>query len=701
MADANDDNHDTDRLRRRVAELEQRLDEANRLFSLLTAPPRPDDPVSGLGRLPSSILEALHETVAVIFDRDGNYLATWSDPKLEQRYGLKARDIVGRNLRDFFPPEEAEKYLGRIRLIFDEKAAQRTENPVYMPNGVFWHDSVASPLRDESGRVVGVLLMAQDITRSKRAEKNLAESEERYRVVAEQSSDFIVLHRQGQVLYANPAAARAAGYDSGEDMRGMPVLELVHPDSRELVKKRMAQAARANKPLPPIEEYFVGREGQLFIGEAVSQQVTLGGKEAVLTVVRNITARRRLEEERARLRERYTLARKHESLSLMAMGMAHDFNNLLMGILGNASMLVTDLPQDSPEYELARRIEKASSLAADITRQLVEFAGQGRSHAQAIDVAQQVDDTMHMLAGQLPESIHLQVNVQRGLPAVRIGRAHLTQMLLNLVHNAVEATVPASGLITVSVTACPISEAQLEKVFHDHDLVSDHVVCIEIRDEGRGMDEHVRERVFDPFFSTKEGGRGLGLAGVLGIVMRYGGAIKVESNPGRGSTFQIWLPGEDASADSQQCSRPEEEPADTAEPEQSGDPHGPGNGTSNRVLVVEDEQIVREVLVQALEEAGFRTVPAADGRQALDIFEIEPHRFALALLDMNMPGLNGLQVLNGLRQVRPQLPVILSSGQAPRLPPDDIIGPTPIFLAKPYRPQKLLELVQRLVPARE
>ncbi|RME26643.1 MAG: PAS domain S-box protein, partial [Deltaproteobacteria bacterium] len=317
MPKASKDSADVSELKERIEELEKRLDEANRRFSLFAAGAGKTGGNNHLSSLQLAILDSLHDVVAAILDRDGNYLAAWVDPALTSRYGLDTSEVVGRNLRDIFPPDEAEDHIQKLRACFDEGATHREENPVPMPNGIFWHDTIISPLKDPSGKVVAALKFAQDITNSKRLERDLDASENLYQAVLEQVTEFIVVHSSGRIIYANRAASEAAGLDSKEKMKGMSVLELVHPDSRELVKRRLRLASNATGPLPPMEEKFIGKDGKVFIGEVVSQPVQLGGERAILTVVRDVTERRKLEEEKNRMRERASSARRIDSLSLM------------------------------------------------------------------------------------------------------------------------------------------------------------------------------------------------------------------------------------------------------------------------------------------------------------------------------------------------------------------------------------------------
>jgi PAS domain S-box-containing protein len=223
------------------------------------------------------LVMSLHETVIMGLDRSGRYLFLWGDPELAKQYGVDYSDFSGKGLSDVFPEKDAARRIADVGQVFDCGLRFRLEYPVDFPGGTFWHDVSISPLRDESGKVIACLGIIQDITRSKRVEHSLKESEDRYRSVVDQSADFIVMHNAGKILFANRAAAAAAGVEDPDEMIGRPVLDLVHPDSREVVRRRMALAGDTPGILPPIEEKFVGREGRVFYGEAIGQRVSFNG----------------------------------------------------------------------------------------------------------------------------------------------------------------------------------------------------------------------------------------------------------------------------------------------------------------------------------------------------------------------------------------------------------------------------------------
>ncbi len=625
------------------------------------------------------VVSALNETIIVGIDRSGRYLFIWTDPVLLDRYQVELSTLSGKTLYDVFPQEDAARRVEQIREVFDSGRRFREEYPVNFPGGRFWHDATVSPLRDEDGKVVACVGIIQDITRSKRVEHSLKESEDRYRSVIDQSADFIVMHRAGKILFANRAAARAAGVEDPDEMVGRPVLDLVHPDSRELVRRRMALAGDTPEILPPIEEKFVGRDDKVFYGEAIGQRVTFDGQPVILTTVHDISERREAEEELRALQERIRKAQKQESLAILAGGVAHDFNNLLMGVLGNASIVLSEMDADSPWYDRLCAIERASVRAADLTRKLLAYSGGGKFVLQAVDLADLCREMVGFLRSSISSKIEFRFEIDPQLPPVSADTAQIRQVIMNLFLNAAEAIGDRAGTIDVRTRALDAGSDLLSATFMQSDLGEGPCASLVIADSGCGMDPDTRESMFDPFFSTKGSGRGLGLAAVLGIVHGHGGALRVDSETGAGTKFELFFPLADASVAEAVTARP-------AKPR-------PANWRPKGLLLLaDDEEHVREVVRETLAGPKADVLEACDGQEAVDLFEQRPGEFAAAVLDMTMPRLSGSEALDKLRQMRPDLPVVLTSGYSDIADADIAGGGTrSVFLAKPFRPSELLD----------
>jgi two-component system cell cycle sensor histidine kinase/response regulator CckA len=629
------------------------------------------------------IISALHDTIIFGIDRKGKFLFAWADPALGKRYGFDTRSIFEKGLSNIFPPEALAKRLEILQRLFKTGEPFREEYPLRGPSGEFWHDASMAPVRDSRGDVSAVIGIVRDITERKRTEALLRESEERYRSAVDQVGDYIIIHRNGEILFANKSAAHVAGLENGKDLIGMSLVDLAHPDSRDVIRGRVAQLQEGRDVIPWMEQMFKKADGGEVFGELISRRISYKGSPAVLVVVRDITGRKRVEEEHRRLEERIRAAEKFSSLGMLAGGVAHDYNNLLMGILGNAALLLDGLPGESPYYARLRSIEKAAQHAAELTRQLQTYSGGGELVSKPTDLDELVRGMSDLLSATISKRIGVEFDFAEDVPAVEADATQLRQVIMNLVRNAAEAIGDRGGTIIVRTRLIRADRSLLDSTYLQNDMAEGSCVSIEVVDDGPGMEAETLSRIFDPFFSTKQTGRGLGLAVVLGIVRRHGGALRVDSRPGGGTVFQLLFP--------LSARRSEEDRAGKESVGSIRDWRGDG-----LVLVVDDEEHVRSVASAMLKAAGFEVKTASGGCEAVKEFGERPGDFVAVLLDMTMPDMSGEQVLRDLKQIRGDIPVILSSGfTSSEIIDSFAAGDLGGFLRKPYRPAELLEKICR------
>jgi signal transduction histidine kinase/CheY-like chemotaxis protein len=400
---------------------------------------------------------------------------------------------------------------------------------------------------------------------------------------------------------------------------------------------------------------------------------------------RDITARLKAEEERRALERQMLHVQKLESLGVLAGGIAHDFNNLLVSVLGNAGLALAELDPASPARPRLADIELAAQRAAELTRQMLAYAGRGRFVVQRLNLSEIVAELVTLLRTVVARTAEIDVRLGDGLPDVEADASQLRQVVMNLVTNAADAIAGSAGRIEITTGRVFATRDYLAHSCIGEEVAPGEFVFAEIADTGCGMDQKTLARIFDPFFTTKVTGRGLGLAAVLGIVRSHRGAIAVESTPGIGTRFRLLLPAVAALPSDRQV------PGAMAKTALS----------SGTVLVVDDDDGVRTVSTLSLERAGFRVVAACDGEEGVAALRERGGEIDAVLLDMTMPRLSGVDTCHLIRQMQPNLPIVLTSGYtepdaAGRFKNDEVAG----FLQKPFSPATLVRMIQDAVQRR-
>jgi signal transduction histidine kinase/ActR/RegA family two-component response regulator len=428
----------------------------------------------------------------------------------------------------------------------------------------------------------------------------------------------------------------------------------------------------------------------LFDAHGEVQGVTLFGADVTAAVLgqRRIDAQREdllrqqrsLEQERQATHAKLLHAQKLESLGVLAGGIAHDFNNLLTAIMGHASLALTALNGGTLAHRAVTDLTAAAHRAADLTRQLLAYSGKGSFSIRPIDLSTHVTEIAHLLETTVPKKVSLVLDLPSGLPAIEADVAQVQQVVMNLVMNGAEAIGDGTGTLRVRTGAERVDPGALAETLGGPPPRAGCHVFVEVKDDGCGMDSATRARMFDPFFTTKYTGRGLGLAAVSGIVRAHRGAIAIESAPGQGTTFRVYFPA---------STRPAEGRA------RRSIASFRGTGT---VLLADDEAPVRAVTKRILEYFGFDVLEAANGREALEIFDAKQDGIALVLLDLTMPELGGTETLRALRARKPGVKVLLTSGYSEgdtrmRLSADLPDG----FLEKPFTTGELAERLSTIL----
>ncbi|MDD2897442.1 MAG: PAS domain S-box protein [Desulfuromonadaceae bacterium] len=526
-----------------------------------------------------------------------------------------------------------------------------------------------------------VIALHRDITEMNRTRASLEENRRFLADIIEYSGMLIaVKDREGHYEIVNR---------KWEEVTGLSRSEAIGKTDEELFPGSSGKLFRAND-LEVIEgdcciereEYFddAVKGRQYGISTKFPLKAADGTISGLCLMSTDITDRKRSEEERLNLEKQLLHSQKLKSLGVLAGGIAHDFNNILTAIIGNADLALMRINKESPAVDNLHRIEHAAARAADLAKQMLAYSGKGKFVVENINLNVLLEDMLHMLEVSISKKAVLRLNPHQQLPVVEADATQIRQIVMNLVINASEAIGDKSGVIAITTGCIDCNRNYLEDVWLDENLNDGLYVYLEIADTGCGMDKETLSKLFDPFFTTKFTGRGLGMAAVLGIVRGHKGAIKVYSEQNKGTTFKILLPS-------------------SGKPPEVFNGTSPGNAWHGNgvVLLVDDEETIRGLGIQMLKEIGFSAITADDGREALEIFKSRDD-IAFVILDLTMPHMDGEQCFRELRQLNPDVKVIMSSGFNEQEVTQKFIGKGLAgFLQKPYKLSTLQSTIQKVL----
>ncbi|MBJ6750556.1 response regulator [Geomonas anaerohicana] len=514
-----------------------------------------------------------------------------------------------------------------------------------------------------------------EVVERRYAEEALQASEEKLRsIFASLTEVILVLDAEGRYLEIAPTSTKRL-YLPPDELIGKKIPDLFPKELADFFVSTIRKALAAGTTVTV--DYALNLDGEevWFTGNVTPMP---GGR--VIWAAHDITQRKRAEEERLKLEKQMLHAQKLESLGVLAGGIAHDFNNILTVIVGHTDLALMRLTPDSPVADNLRRIELAASRASDLAHQMLAYSGKGHFITEELDLSRLVEEMGHMLSVSVSKKAQLVYNLCRPLPAVTADATQIRQVLMNLVINASEAIGDQSGTITITTGSVECTEAHPGGGWLSDALQPGLYAYIKVSDTGCGMDRDTMAKIFEPFFTTKFTGRGLGMAAVLGIVRGHLGAIRVESEPGQGSTFTVVLPAGDA-------------PAQFPHAEAAPWENWRGSGT---VLLIDDEDTIRALGSDMLGELGFDVVTAADGREGIEIFRSR-NDIVLVLLDLTMPQMDGEQCLVELRRMDPRVRVVISSGFSEHEVSGKFLGKgISGFVQKPYKLSALREVLSSL-----
>jgi PAS domain S-box-containing protein len=543
-----------------------------------------------------------------------------------------------------------------------------------LPGEKRYVEVLTSPIRDEKGEVIQAVHIQRNITGRKQSEEDLRESRELLRVVVEGTSDAVfVKDLAGRYRLFNTAASRVTG-KSAEEVLGRDDTFLFPADEARTVMDGDRAVMDVGKTMT-YEEYLTSVDGEhlVFLSTKGPLFDEHGNVTGIFGVSRDITERKKAETERLECERKLLHAQKLESLGVLAGGIAHDFNNLLAVILGNMDLALMRLSDDSPVRSRIEQAMQAGRHAANLTRQMLDYTGKGLFVLKEVDINDVVRENVDLFRISVARTINLEIVTTPHLPPIKADKGQIHQVIMNLIINASEAICAGYGTITLHTGIQECDDRYLSSSRLEEKPPAGRFVYVEVSDTGCGMDEETQQRIFEPFFTTKFTGRGLGMAAVLGIVRKHNGAILVKSEEGRGSTFRVLFP---ESGDIRIGSPEISEAADRAKIPCA---------LNRMVLIVDDEEHVRELCIAFVQHLGFKAIGVADGNEALKIFTDHGDDIALVILDLTMPNMDGVYTFQELRRIRPDVCFILSSGYSEedvleRFPDDRPAG----FIQKPF-----------------
>jgi PAS domain S-box-containing protein len=607
-----------------------------------------------------------------IVGQDGRFRRL--NPAWERTLGVPVDELRGRHWTELIHPDDLEPTMEQGRAVANE-ATMHFENRYRHRDGSFrWLQWNVAKVPEEEA----FYAWARDITPQKEAEAQLRASEAYNRAILKSAIDAIItIDADGRIVDFNPAAERMYGYRA-EQLRGKRLMDyLIPPEERAGFIEELARSleGEGGGALDVRKERIGMRaDGSRFPHELTVTRLQSG--PVLLTgFIRDLTQAKRAEAERRRLEEQLRHAQKMEAVGRLAGGVAHDFNNLLSVILGFTDFAAAALPTDAPGRENLEEVKKAANRAVALVRQLLAFSRRQVLTPKVLDVAGVILDIERILRGAAGEQIDLQLSLAPDLGRVKVDPGQLEHVLVNLTMNARDA-MPDGGRLRIATANVELDAARIPAGF---DARPGSYVAIAVQDTGVGMTDEVAARAFEPFFTTKStagSASGLGLASVYGIVTQSGGVVRFETAPGRGTTFEVYLP------------RAVEEPAETAG---SGAGSAPSGET---ILLVEDEEAVRHLVRKILEQRGYKVLLARHGGEALEICHRTDVTIHLLLTDAVMPVLSGPELLRRAIALRPDMKLAIMSGYTDR----PTVTGVP-FIAKPFTPVELDRRIREILSA--
>jgi two-component system cell cycle sensor histidine kinase/response regulator CckA len=629
-----------------------------------------------------NILESIQDSYSET-DLGGNF--TFVNNVVCRHLGYTKEELIGMNYRQYTSDENAKEVKKLYTEVYETgNPADLSEHELISKDGTTAvYELSVSLIRNAEGNPIGFRQTSRDITQRKKSEEALRQSEQRYRNILESIQDgYFESDLTGNTTFANDVICRHLGYTK-EELIGMNYRQQTGEENGRKLFQYFNELYRTGQPVKPFEVEYIRRDGTKMVAELSVSLIRDPAGEPIgfRGTSRDITERKQAEEEKLSLQEQLRQSQKMEAIGQLAGGVAHDFNNLLTVIKGYSQLSLLDLKENTALRGNIEEIEKATQRATDLTRQLLAFSRRQILNPKVLDLNVLLKDLEKMLRRLIGEDIELVTLLSGDLGKVKVDPSQIEQVIFNLAVNARDA-MPSGGKLAIETANVELDEGYA----HAHVSVTPgRYVRLSVSDTGVGMTQEVKGRIFDPFFTTKEKGKGtgLGLSMVYGIVKQSSGNIWVYSEPGRGTTFRIYF------------LRTEEE-TDTLHEREETDffPRG-----SETILLVEDEELVRDLATRLLEQQGYKVLKAANGQEALLVGRQHVgETIHLLLADIVMPHMGGKELADWLKISRPNVKVLYTSGYADNaIVHHGVLDPGTHFLQKPFSLKTLSHKVREVL----
>jgi PAS domain S-box-containing protein len=612
-------------------------------------------------------------------DPEGYFLQI--NRSFQEMVGYDQNEISQLSFVDITHPDDRPETSRLSRQVRDGKInSYRTEKRYINKDGQSVSMIVrATGIRDHNGDIKYWLALMEDISDRKKAEKTIRESEEKYHNILDGIEEgYFEIDRRGNPTFFNDAMSKILGY-SADELMTKNHREYTHPKTAQKLSQIFSKVYETGRPARVLNYEVITKDGTkkiLYLSASLMRDAD-GKPIGFRGIVQDVTDQLIAEKQREQLANQMLHAQKMEAIGTLAGGIAHDFNNLLMGFQGNLSLMLLDVDPKHPHHDYLMNMEDYVKRGSELTRQILGFARGGKYEVKATDINELLEKSSEMFS-RTKKEIPIHKKFQKDLWPVEVDRGQIEQVLLNMFVNAWQA-MPSGGKLFLETENLVLGEDDFQKHYA---LDSGKYVRISVTDTGVGMDKSTRERIFEPFFSTKEVGRGtgLGLASAYGIIKNHNGVIDVESEIDRGTTFKIYLPISNKKVLKENSA------------------NGKTYKGRETILLVDDEEMIADIGKRMLEKLGYRVLLAESGKSALKVYEDHRDSINLIILDMIMPDMGGSEAFDQLKAVDPSIRILLSSGyslngQASQIMKRGCNG----FIQKPFNIEQISKKIRKIL----